>query len=462
MSGSEDENIEVNLQTLKQKRSAIKGKLTRIERYVQNFDADRHSMNEIKVRQGDLEQLIQRFEELQLQIELIDDAADRQDIHEEERSAFEDRFYGLKACMMSALTARSPIPTVAASLSRHSDQSNCTHYDHAKPRVKLPQLELPKFDGDIRQWPAFKNIFYASVDSTDLPVVNKLQYLKTALTGEAAGLIASLLIIEENYSKALEILAKRYENQTIIVNFHLKSITSFSTITRNNLKEYLVLLQQSLDSLRAIQLPVEHWDALLVFLITQKLDNSLRAAWEINRKENSIASLSELLDFLNQRRTAFELMYDSKSNNDKIQNVKVSHVASTTIRETCILCNSGHALHKCPTYLELTTQKRIELIKSKSLCYNCLQPYKFRHKCSKFHCLKCKGKHHTSIHEDRPQPQVNHITTTNSQQANIPTQSTDIQFFTKPPGGRYYTCNSKHFDNSYYTSTHTTRFFTTN
>lgn len=64
-----------------------------------------------------------------------------------------------------------------------------------KPRVKLPQLELPRFDGDIKQWPAFKNIFYASVDSVDLPLVSKLQYLKSALTGEAAGLISSLLII---------------------------------------------------------------------------------------------------------------------------------------------------------------------------------------------------------------------------------------------------------------------------
>ncbi|KAG7305060.1 hypothetical protein JYU34_010517 [Plutella xylostella] len=61
-----------------------------------------------------------------------------------------------------------------------AQQHDCTA--QRRPQVKLPQLELPRFDGDVRQWPAFKNIFYASVDSTDLPTVNKLQYLKSAIS----------------------------------------------------------------------------------------------------------------------------------------------------------------------------------------------------------------------------------------------------------------------------------------
>ncbi|CAH2054593.1 unnamed protein product, partial [Iphiclides podalirius] len=92
--------------------------------------------------------------------------------------------------------------------------------DNEKPRVKLTQLEIPRFGGDLHQWPAFKAFFMSTVDEGNLPVITKLQYLKSSL--------------------------------------------------------------QSLDSLRAIKLPVDSWDAILVFFICQKLDNSLRAAWELN------------------------------------------------------------------------------------------------------------------------------------------------------------------------------------
>lgn len=85
----------------------------------------------------------------------------------------------------------------------------------------------------------------------------------------------------------MDILTTRYENKTILVNIHLKSIVNHITVTKSNLKDFLVTLQQSLDSLKAIGLPIDTWDAILIFIITQKLDNSLRAAWEINRKDDT-------------------------------------------------------------------------------------------------------------------------------------------------------------------------------
>lgn len=167
----------------------------------------------------ELDLVMNRFDEIQLQLELIDVGTDRQDLHEQERSVFEEKYYRVKAQMDSTISpTQHPAAAPPASPSGRADQFSSTaiHYDciSKKPRVKLPQLELPRFDGDIRQWPAFKNIFYASVDNTDLPVVNKLQYLKSALKGEAAGLITSLLITDDNYQKALEILSKSYNKNT--------------------------------------------------------------------------------------------------------------------------------------------------------------------------------------------------------------------------------------------------------
>lgn len=199
------------------------------------------------------------------------------------------------------------------------------------------------------------------------------------------------------------------------------AILNINSISKHNLSDYLITLQQSLDSLKAINLPVDTWDVILVFLITRKLDNSLRTAWEINRKENSIATLSELLEFLNLRRTAFELLHSS--NTTEKQNIRVSHHTSNP-SIVCSLCQNNHSLYKCPNYLEMTVPNRIQFIKTKSLCYNCLQPYQTKHKCSKYKCLTCRGRHHTSIHMDKLKPQVSYtstITTKDKQLQMLPT-----------------------------------------
>lgn len=388
----------MDLQTLKAVRASYKGKLTRLQKYIEKLQQETSItiINDIRVRMQELPNILRQFDEIQMEIETLDPENTVQ--NEQEREQFENKYFEIKAAMDAKISG--PIVSTSNTSFAPDERFYSTRVSEStykKPNVKLPQLELPKFDGDMRQWPAFKNIFNASVDKTDLPMVNKLQYLKTALTGEAAGLIASLLITDENYVKAIDILTQRYENKTLIVNFHLKAITSVSLISKHNLKDFLVILQQSLDSLRAINLPVDGWDVLLVFLITQKLDNSLRAAWEINRKENTFPTLKELLEFLNLRRTAFELINDYKP---IIRNTHVSTISNTKV--SCSMCQKDHSLHRCPIYIELAVAKRIEFIKSKALCFNCLQPYYENHKCSKYPCQTCRRKHHTSIHMDSP------------------------------------------------------------
>ncbi|XP_049886600.1 uncharacterized protein LOC126381268 isoform X1 [Pectinophora gossypiella] len=206
---TEQDNFQ-ELQQLKQQRSSLKGKLTRICNFIQSYSATNNTLHEIKARQAELEKIFIRFDELQSAIECCEcDDPERQEIYEQERQTFEDKYYLVKSKMDALLTG----PIITARLSTdHQQLSSTLNHDtmYKKPRVKLPQLELPRFDGDIRQWPAFKNIFMASVDDTDIPVVNKLQYLKSSLTGEAAILISSLLVTEENYTKAMEILSRSH------------------------------------------------------------------------------------------------------------------------------------------------------------------------------------------------------------------------------------------------------------
>lgn len=52
----------------------------------------------------------------------------------------------------------------------------------AMDRVRLPQIKLQTFDGDIDDWLSFRNLFTSLIhDKADLPKVEKFHYLKRCL-----------------------------------------------------------------------------------------------------------------------------------------------------------------------------------------------------------------------------------------------------------------------------------------
>ena len=59
---------------------------------------------------------------------------------------------------------------------------------------RLPRIDLPKFDGSPADWLSFKDLFNSLVlMNTSLTVVERLQYLKTSLTGSAVPLYLKIL-----------------------------------------------------------------------------------------------------------------------------------------------------------------------------------------------------------------------------------------------------------------------------
>lgn len=388
-------------------RGVLKGKITRITNYIQAIqDEDHFEISEIMVRGKELDKLSERYDKIQTQIEMLETDKEKAAEHEAERTAVETKCYSTKAAIYRLLN-------------QHNSSVNEDN-NHTKSgktlQIRLPKLELPHFSGDMQEWTTFKNVFECAMDGSEIPTLQRLQYLKSSLRGEAAGLVSSLLITEENYNKAFDILKNRYENQTMVVNFHMKNFMNYTTITKQNLKHFVTTLQQSLDSLTALDLPVDKWDVLLVYIITQKLDNSLRASWELNRKESSIPKMTELKEFLSLRVTALELMNDKyveKGLQPFKSNTKFSHVSTSYNNESqCTMCQGQHYLSKCPNFLELSIDKRIDYIKTNTLCYNCLQPYSFKHKCSKRNCSTCHGRHHSLIHLSNPPRKVTPTTGT--------------------------------------------------
>ena len=65
-------------------------------------------------------------------------------------------------------------------------------------------------------------------------------------------------------------------------------------------------------------------------------------------------------------------------------------------KKSCIFCKSpSHASSRCEVITD--TQKRIEVVKKRNLCFNCLGHHKVSQCQSKYQCKFCKRKHHSSL-----------------------------------------------------------------
>jgi hypothetical protein len=126
---------------------------------------------------------------------------DPNDGHVTEFVNLQDRFYAIAGRMENIINAAN----MSAESSMANDEMRGDNDERRttikKRRVKLPEASLPTFDGKYESWLSFKNAFMSMIGSqSDLS--DKLHYLKSALTGEAANKIKILAVEKINYSSA--------------------------------------------------------------------------------------------------------------------------------------------------------------------------------------------------------------------------------------------------------------------
>lgn len=92
----------------------------------------------------------------------------------------------------------------------------------------------------------FRDLFESLINANEaLASVQKLYYLRSALTGEAAKVVASLEITNDNYRVAWELFKNRFENKRLIVQYLIQTLFDLSPIN----KESYVELRQLVDNI---------------------------------------------------------------------------------------------------------------------------------------------------------------------------------------------------------------------
>ncbi|XP_047986593.1 uncharacterized protein LOC125226606 isoform X3 [Leguminivora glycinivorella] len=147
--------------------------------------------------------------------------------------------------------------------------------------------------------------------------INKLHYLRASLKGSALLVIDNLDFKSENYTSAWKLLCSRYDNKRLLVNNHVKELFSVEQIHSEScasIRRLIDVTNKNLRALSTLDEPTEHWDTLIIHMMSEKLDSVTHRAWEEHRNTLSHPpSLEVFITFLSNRADLLETLQESKA-----------------------------------------------------------------------------------------------------------------------------------------------------
>ena len=291
-----------------------------------------------------------------------------------------------------------------------------TLVDALKP-VKLPKLDVPTFDGNILNWTTFWEQFDISIHSrSDLATAEKLSYLRNALkNGSAKNAIESLSRSGEQYEEAVSCLKDRYDKPRLIHQAHVRKIVEIPSLKDGNGKELRRLHDTAQQHLRALKaLGHEPDEAFITSMIELKLDGQTMFEWQRHSQDSTdVPPYQELLDFINLRAQASENSSDfgrkiPKGDTPiKKPSAPTKHITSyissfDPVNINCVVCKEKHPLYLCAKLKSMTQDEKQTILKSNSLCMNCMRSGHFVKHCKSLHkCHVCQKSHHTLLHLEK-------------------------------------------------------------
>ena len=293
--------------------------------------------------------------------------------------------------------------------------------------AKLPKLEIPSFNGDYLDWTSFKDSFEAAIhNNATVTKVQKFNYLKSLLKGEAARHIADFALTEANYDLAWKQLHDRYQNKCKLAMAVLDRFFGHAEGPRSaaSLKSLVDATQRCIRSMELLGfVKNDALDVVFLHQVLNKLDLNTRSLWQQTRKNHDLPSLDELLDYLECQATALEdeatkmaqekkynvnfteSTWKSKPSNNNPRPPQKSKFVRDPRREvstqpSCkVGCNRAHPLYRCDKFKHMSINERRQVVKNNRLCFICLRDGHQVNECTNtYKCRHCQGLHNTMLH----------------------------------------------------------------
>lgn len=337
-------------------------------------------------------------------------------------------------------------------------------------KIRRLQAKMEPFGGNLEQWTNFKSkwmeYFHNPKDLSDNELFMKLDEFIVPRS-EAWQLISGYdRAIDGSYQDAWKELCARYDNPRRQVDAIIGKLTQMEPITdrREGYLRMYTNVNNFIHSLPRMNVDIAAWDPILVHLMEHKMDDRAYDRWLGKREPREVARLQPLIEFLikqvdrsdatrvakrdrsrdqnnsrgtsNQNGASHHNGVSNQNGNRSVQNRNMNQQQSTnsarvqnrnqrnnnegavggaprmksTIQkiDKCYICDLQHKSYNCPTFMRLDQQGRINKLKERKLCANCIKPNCSAATCSLRACPNgCPEKHNRLICSLTFQPSVN-------------------------------------------------------
>ena len=155
-------------------------------------------------------------------------------------------------------------------LQKFVNKNAATKVDNKSTRghdnIKLPKLEISKFSGDPTTWQPFIDSFNAAVNnSRSLSNVEKFNYLRSFMTGDAMHAISGLSLTNNNYDEAMQLLKNRYGNSQVIISAHMNALVKLPHVDDKleNLRKFYDDVESHIRSLTTLGIDIKSYGTLV-------------------------------------------------------------------------------------------------------------------------------------------------------------------------------------------------------
>ncbi|XP_058828105.1 uncharacterized protein LOC131687998 [Topomyia yanbarensis] len=387
-----------------------------VEKFINEYLDDRDQV-QISVRIDVLDRTYQNFLEAQAEIEK-NEKQESLDARFMERIDFEERYCVAKGFLLSKRSVD------AHELALNSSANSNTVPPATNHHLRLPKIDLPKFNGDFSRWMTYRDTFQSMIHvNAEIPAVVKLQYLLQSLEGEAKKPFESTDVIADNYGIAWETLLRRYDNRRLLKRQLFRALydlPSFHSESAQDLHTLADDFHRHVKALAKLGEPVNQWDTPLTSILSYKLDSTTLQCFEEKMCNKEKVTYEELVEFLYQRVRILESValdmhhriQSCSTGAGKLQISKMASNAAVSIQPAlvsgqdtqnndvgCVVCSERHSIYQCSAFYQMPVAQRCELVSTRRLCWNCLSPGHISRRCnSKFSCRHCNERHHSLLH----------------------------------------------------------------
>lgn len=395
---------------LVKQRGIIKRKLTLFQKYMHNIQTNQSLSDtqiiELKNRLSQFKSIYKDFYDIQTLIDLKMDISELTDEPDPECEHFENNYQLLVAQASQLIQQNDKAVT--------NSESDKDHSGGTKSFIKLPTIDLPHFSGDHHDWLEYRETFQSLINRhKTLDNIQKFHYLRSSLSGSASLVIKSIEMTGDNFEVAWKLLCERYDNKRQLIANHIHALFNINHIQKESsvrLRQLFDTVQKNLRALATLGEKTEHWDTLIIYLVSSKFDSDTLRYWEEHKNTlTDMPTLECLNKFLKNRADLLETLEEAKANNNTSksdtqvgQNTKSFTKHHTPKVPTCSICKQHHLLFSCEKFRQMPIEQRIKEVEKSKVCSNCLHPGHDNKSCQGGACKYCNQKHNTLLHLQAP------------------------------------------------------------